>query len=113
MARAFKPVVINPFYHPNNETLEVYVTSDAGQDAQGSAQLTWYDWHGKTLHSSVKQFTVSNFQNAPIFVGSGLSHIIPGGADVKDIWLHMNVTASYGDKTIQHERTVSFSLLAP
>ncbi|KAJ6534520.1 hypothetical protein DFH09DRAFT_1405647 [Mycena vulgaris] len=56
----FPPLTIYPFWTPDNQILEVIVTSDRWETVTGSAQLTWYDWLGNTLNTSTYNFTVDN-----------------------------------------------------
>lgn len=107
MTGAYTPVVIYPFWTPENQTLEVLVTSDRWETIEGTAQLTWYDWHGKELESSQHAFTVPTLNNTEILKASGLSNILPSGQSPENVFLLLNLTAQVEGKTVTHEQVVS------
>ena len=106
MTRAYSPVVIYPFWTPENQTLEVLVTSDRWEAVKGEAQLTWYDWAGHELQTSKKSFTVPTLNNSVVFNESGLDKILPKGAKVEDVFIFMNVTSKVEGKTVTSESVV-------
>ncbi|KII88068.1 glycoside hydrolase family 2 protein [Plicaturopsis crispa FD-325 SS-3] len=112
IARAYQPVVISPFWYPNNETLEVLVSSDELVATQGVAQLTWYDWKGTPLNSSKHGFTVPALNNSAIYEASGLSTILPSGKNASEVWLHLNVTAKAKGGTMVNEQYFTPTSLA-
>ncbi|KAH7888955.1 glycoside hydrolase family 2 protein [Phlebopus sp. FC_14] len=103
LANAYAPVVINPFWMPENQTLTVLATSDRWVTVEGSAQLTWYDWQGNVLSSFTKPFSIPPLNNSLIFEGSGLDRILPSSYDASDVWLLMNLTAQADGKTVTSE----------
>lgn len=107
MTGAYTPVVIYPFWTPENQTLEVLVTSDRWETVEGTAQLTWYDWHGKDLETTRHAFRVPTLNNTEIFKASGLHSILPHGQSVENVFLHMNLTAKVEGKTVTHEQVAS------
>ncbi|KAI0652651.1 glycoside hydrolase [Trametes meyenii] len=104
MASIFQPVVVYPFWTPENETLEVLVTSDRWDAVNGTAQLTWYDWSGKELNSTVTPFSVPSLNNTVILEAQGLDNILPASKDATDVWLLLNLTAEVGNRTVTHEQ---------
>ncbi|KII92216.1 glycoside hydrolase family 2 protein [Plicaturopsis crispa FD-325 SS-3] len=113
MAGVYAPVIISPFWYPNNETLEVFVSSDELAATHGSAQLTWYDWLGTPLNSSSHDFTVPALNNSVIYTKSGLSTILPTGKNASEVWLHLNVTAEVkGNVTVVNEQYFTPTSLA-
>lgn len=110
LTNAFSPVTIYPFWYANNETLEVLVTSDRWDTVDGSAQLTWYDWSGSPLKSSVSEFKVPSLNNTLVFQVTGLDSIVPEGKDVADVFLFLNVTAQVDGRTVTQEQVVSHPL---
>ncbi|KII92211.1 glycoside hydrolase family 2 protein [Plicaturopsis crispa FD-325 SS-3] len=113
IAGAYAPVIISPFWYPGNETLEVVVTSDELVATHGSAQLTWYDWLGTPLNSSIHDFTVPALNNSVIYKQSGLSTILPTGKNASEVWLHLNVTAEVkGNVTVVNEQYFTPTSLA-
>jgi beta-mannosidase len=50
----YKPVIISPFFNADSGMLQIYVTSDLWNYAEGTANLTWHDWSGKPLPISMK-----------------------------------------------------------
>lgn len=107
---AFSPVTIYPFWTAQNETLEVLAISDRWEEVQGSAQLTWYDWHGKELDTSVHKFTTPSLNNSLIFQKSGLDSILPSGKSATDVWLLVNLTANVDSKVVTNEQYVGIPL---
>ncbi|KZV60846.1 glycoside hydrolase family 2 protein [Peniophora sp. CONT] len=103
MSRDYQPVVINAFWTPENETLQLLVTSDRLEDVSGTAQWTWYDWSGQVLSTSTANFTTPPLNNSVVFVGQGLDQLLPSGAEVDNAWLLMNVTAEANNGTVTHE----------
>ncbi|KAF7800158.1 hypothetical protein EIP86_011404 [Pleurotus ostreatoroseus] len=112
MTGAYSPVVIYPFWTPDNETLEVVVTSDRWETVKGTAQLTWYDWHGTVLETSQHPFTVPTLNNTEIFTASGLQNILPHNQSAENVFLMMNLTAQVEGKTITHEQVFTSAPLS-
>jgi len=112
LTNIYSPVVINPFWTSENQTLEVFVTSDALEPVHGSAQLTWYDWHGTALNVSKYSFTVPALNNSLIFQGSGLSSILPPGKKESEVWLLLNITAEVNDQIMTNEQYFTPASLA-
>ena len=110
---AFAPVTIYPFWTPENQTLDVLVTSDRWETVNGMAQLTWFDWSGNVLNSSVHNFSTPTLNNSVIFSASGLDSILPSGANASDAWLLLNVTADIGSGQVENEQyaRIAFSTL--
>ena len=104
---AFSPVTIYPFWTPENQTLDVLVTSDRWETVKGTAQLTWYDWSGNQLHTSTRKFSVPSLNNSRIFNVSGLKNILPKGTDATNAWLLLNVTAKTDIGIVSTEQYVS------
>jgi beta-mannosidase len=103
----FSPIVIYPFWTAKNESLEVIVMSDRWQSVKGTAQLTWYDWHGKALTTRKDSFTVPALNNTlPILSQVGLRSILPSGHNATDVWMLLNLTAQVEGKTVTNEQYV-------
>lgn len=108
---------IYPFYWSQNETLEVVVISDLWDPISGTAQLTWLDWTGAEIESSVVEFTAPALNFSEVLNVTGLDNILPKTkqgkkgkkkvADKDDVWLLVNVTANAGDTTYRNEQHVS------
>lgn len=107
MTNIFSPVTIYPFWFAGNETLEVLVTSDRWEAVEGKAQLTWYDWSGSELNSSVVEFEVPSLNNSLVFQATGLDNILVGGRNASDVFLLLNVTAQVDNRTVIQEQVVS------
>jgi beta-mannosidase len=107
MASIYQPVVINPFWYANNETLEIMVTSDAWDEVSATAHLTWFDWTGKELNTSTIHATVPSLNNTVVFNKTGLANILPEGRNATDVWLLMNVTSTVNKETVFNEQYVS------
>lgn len=110
MTGIFSPVMIYPFWTPENETLQVLATSDRWDSVQGSAQLTWYDWKGTTLRSSKHAFDIPTLNNSVVFEASGLDNILPANQLMENVWLLLNLTAHVDGRTVTNEQVVSGSL---
>ena len=108
---AYTPVVIYPFWTPDNQTLEVLVTSDRWETVHGAAQLTWYSWEGKELETSKHSFSVLTLNNTEIFKASGLQNILPHGQSAGNVWMLLNLTAQVEGTTITHEQVVCMGLI--
>ncbi|KAK7023298.1 glycoside hydrolase family 2 protein [Favolaschia claudopus] len=104
MTTTFSPLTIYPFWTPNNQTLEVLVTSDRWETVDGTAQLTWYDWNGNMLNTSTHDFAVPTLNNSLIFSASGLDSILPPGKNATDVWMLLNLTAQVDNKTVTNEQ---------
>ncbi|CDO76483.1 Glycoside Hydrolase Family 2 protein [Trametes cinnabarina] len=104
MANIYSPVVIYPFWTPENQTLEVTVTSDRWDIVNGTAQLTWYDWIGNELNSSATAFSVPSLNNSVILHTQGLDNILPEGKASEDVWMLLNLTAEIDNRTVTHEQ---------
>ncbi|KAH0828104.1 glycoside hydrolase family 2 protein [Lanmaoa asiatica] len=103
LASAYAPVIIQPFWMPENETLTVLATSDRWESVDGVAQLTWYDWSGRVLNTSTTSFLIPALNNSLVYEGTGLATILPAGYNVSEVWLLMNVTAQADDETVTNE----------
>ncbi|KAI5121557.1 hypothetical protein M0805_000738 [Coniferiporia weirii] len=101
---AFAPVTIYPFWTPSNQTLEVLVTSDRWETVKGTAQLTWFDWNGKELNSSVHEFTVPTLNNSIVLAATGLDSILPTGVNSTSAWMRLNLTAETESGTVTNEQ---------
>ncbi|KAJ6452761.1 glycoside hydrolase family 2 protein [Mycena sanguinolenta] len=104
LTTAFSPVTIYPFWTPDNQTLEVIVTSDRWETVEGSAQLTWYDWSGNMLNTSTHDFTVPTLNNSLISSTLGLTSILPTGQNATDVWMLLNLTTQVDNKTDTNEQ---------
>ncbi|KAJ7690198.1 glycoside hydrolase [Mycena rosella] len=100
----FSPLTIYPFWTPDNQTLEVIVTSDRWETVEGSAQLTWYDWLGNTLNTSTHTFSVPTLNNSLISRALGLDSILPAGRNATDVWMLLNLTAQVDNNTVTNEQ---------
>ncbi|KAJ6534532.1 glycoside hydrolase family 2 protein, partial [Mycena vulgaris] len=108
----FSPLTIYPFWTPENQTLEVIVTSDRWETVTGSAQLTWYDWLGNTLNTSTHNFTVPTLNNSLISRALGLDSILPAGRNATDVWMLLNLAAQVDNKTVTNEQYFTPASLA-
>ena len=108
LSSVFQPVVISPFWVPENETLQVLVTSDRWEEVQAVAQLTWLDWKGSVLNSTTVEVTIPPLNNSVVFEGTGLDKVLPQGSRPEDVWLLMNVTATVNNETVTNEQYVRF-----
>ncbi|KAF7377200.1 Glycoside hydrolase family 2 protein [Mycena sanguinolenta] len=104
LTTAFSPVAIYPFWTPDNQTLDVIVTSDRLDAVQGSSQLTWYDWSGNMLNTTTHDFTVPSLNNSLVLSTLGLDSILPAGQNVTDVWMLLNLTAQVDNKTVTNEQ---------
>ena len=107
LASIYQPVVINPFWTPTNESLEIIVTSDRLEEVSGLASWSWYDWNGTLLASNTSNFTVPSLNNSVLYTSQGLGNILPQGANATDVWMHLNVTAEIDNSTVTNEQFVS------
>ncbi|KAJ7054242.1 glycoside hydrolase family 2 protein [Mycena amicta] len=108
----FSPLTIYPFWTPDNQTLEVIVTSDRWEIVKGTAALTWYDWLGNTLKTSTHKFAVPTLNNSLIMSASGLGSILPAGKNASDVWMLLNLTAQVDGKTVTNEQYFTPASLA-
>ncbi|KAJ7869021.1 glycoside hydrolase family 2 protein [Mycena leptocephala] len=104
LTTAFSPLTIYPFWTPDNQTLEVIVTSDRWEVVHGRVQLTWYDWRGNLLNTNSHGFTVPTLNNSLISRTSGLDKILPAGQNATDVWMLVNLTAQVDGKTVTNEQ---------
>ncbi|EIN11243.1 glycoside hydrolase family 2 protein [Punctularia strigosozonata HHB-11173 SS5] len=104
LATAFSSVVINAFWTPDNQTLEVLVTSDRWEAVKGTAELSWYTWNGTLLSNNTVHFTTPALNNSVVFSGTGLDQILPPGSDPKDVWLRMNLIAVADKRIVTNEQ---------
>ncbi|KAJ7662697.1 glycoside hydrolase family 2 protein [Mycena polygramma] len=104
LTTAFSPVTIYPFWTPENQTLEVIVTSDRWEAVEGSAQLTWYDWSGNMLNTSKHDFTVPSLNNSVISRTLGVDSILPADQNATDVWMLLNLTAHVDNKIVTNEQ---------
>ncbi|KAJ7229306.1 glycoside hydrolase family 2 protein [Mycena haematopus] len=104
LTTVFSPLTIYPFWTPDNQTLEVIVTSDRWDAVKGAAQLTWYDWSGNMLNTSTHDFTVPTLNNSLISRTLGLDSILPAGQNATDVWLLLNLTAHVDNKIVTNEQ---------
>ncbi|KAG9316861.1 hypothetical protein JVU11DRAFT_2936 [Chiua virens] len=103
LASAYAPVIIQPFWMPENETLTVLATSDRWESVDGVAQLTWYDWRGRMLNTSKSSFSNPALNNSLVYEETGLATILPSGYDASDVWLLMNITAQVDEEMVMNE----------
>ncbi|KAJ6574531.1 glycoside hydrolase family 2 protein [Mycena capillaripes] len=108
----FSPLTIYPFWTPDNATLEVIVTSDRWEAVQGSAKLTWYDWSGNVLNTSIHDFSVPTLNNSLISRTLGLDSILPAGQNATDVWMLLNLTAQVENRTVTNEQYFTPASLA-
>ncbi|KIK54373.1 glycoside hydrolase family 2 protein [Collybiopsis luxurians FD-317 M1] len=94
--RAYRSVIVHPFWIPEEENLEVSVMSDVlGGDVSGTAQMTWYDWSGDVVKAIPPiHFTVHSLNFTAVFNETGLGKILPAGKGISDVWMLVNVTAN-------------------
>ncbi|KAA1067268.1 hypothetical protein PGT21_010034 [Puccinia graminis f. sp. tritici] len=92
-------VIISPIYHVTTQTLDIYVTSDLWEIAQGEAQLNWYDFAGNRLSSVTEEFSVGPLNSRHLLRSSGLSEIVPKGHPANDAWLHLTLKTHDGKHT--------------
>lgn len=102
----YSSVIIAPFYFPNNQTLEIFVTSDLLHAISGFAEITLMDWHGNNISSQVIPFTVLPLNNTLIYSGTGLDRLLLSGQNLTEVWLHLGLTALDGDSILTHETQV-------
>ncbi|KAL0955665.1 hypothetical protein HGRIS_001892 [Hohenbuehelia grisea] len=100
----FSPVTVYPFWWANNETLEVVVASDRWTSVNGTAQMTWYDWHGEELGTNQTAFEVQPLNSSVVFSATGLNSIIPANQSVNDVWLLVNITSVVDGRIITNEQ---------
>ncbi|KAF8893604.1 glycoside hydrolase [Infundibulicybe gibba] len=112
LAGIFSPVAIYPFWSANNSTLQVLAISDRWETVKGSAQLTWYDWHGTALSSKTHAFSVPSLNNSLIYQASGLDAILPAGRKATDVWMMLNLTAQVEGRTVTNEQFFTPTSLA-
>ncbi|KAI0637555.1 glycoside hydrolase [Trametes polyzona] len=106
LANIFEPVMVYPFWVPETESLEVAVASDLWEAAEGSVQLTWYDWSGRSLGTSLHAFSVPPLNSTVVYQAQGLDNILPAGSKVEDVWMLLSLTAkSSSGKTLMHEQS--------
>ncbi|OAX35676.1 glycoside hydrolase family 2 protein [Rhizopogon vinicolor AM-OR11-026] len=103
MATVYSPIIINPFWFPQNESLTILATSDRWETVHGTAHLAWYDWSGNAINSTVSPFAIPTLNNSLIYEGAGLDTILPSGYNATDVWLLMNLTATVDNKTVTSE----------
>ena len=103
----FSPVTIYPFWTAETETLQVFVISDKWEEVHGYAQLTWYDWLGTVLTTSMHEFTVPALNGTLLFGGTGLGSHLPVETNKTDVWLLVNLTAEVDNRIVTNEQYVS------
>lgn len=106
LANIFEPVMSYPFWIPETETLEVAIVSDLWEAVDGTVQLTWYDWHGRSLDTSSHAFSVSSVNSTVAYQAQGLSNILPQGYKVEEVWMLLSLTAEVDGQTSTHEQYV-------
>ncbi|TFK54547.1 glycoside hydrolase family 2 protein [Heliocybe sulcata] len=113
LANVYSPVIVSSFWTPDNETLDIMVTSDRWSDVSGTAQLTWYDWTGKELDTMTHEFTVPSLNNSLLMAMTGLENILPDGTQATDVFLLMNLTAQADNQTFTPASLASATLVDP
>ncbi|KAI0338261.1 glycoside hydrolase [Trametopsis cervina] len=104
MVNIYSPIIIYPFWTAENETLRILATSDRWDTVNGRAQLTWYDWSGKTLNTSTHEFSIPTLNNSLISETTGLKNILPANQSADQVWLLLNLTAKVNNKTVTNEQ---------
>ncbi|KAJ2999426.1 hypothetical protein NUW54_g6940 [Trametes sanguinea] len=112
LSNIYSPVIIYPFWTPETETLEVSVTSDQWDAVDGTVQLTWYDWTGRSLNSSSHGFSVPSLNSTVVYKAQGLEQILPDGSSKEDVWMHLNLTTMIDGKSVTHEQYFAPTSLA-
>ncbi|KAH9932621.1 glycoside hydrolase superfamily [Fomitopsis serialis] len=97
MASIYTPVVVYPFWTPDNETLDIMVTNDRPYAVNGTARLTWYDWAGNDLWPMVHEFEVPSLNNTVVMSMQGFEAILPEGATPTSAWMLLNVSTTLAD----------------
>lgn len=110
MGAAFAPVTIYPFWTPENQTLEILVSSDRWETVNGTAQLVWFDWSGNELNTSLHEFSTPTLNNSMIFSATGLDSILPAGTNASDAWMLLNLTAEADSGKVTVEQYVCSGL---
>ncbi|KZT64289.1 glycoside hydrolase family 2 protein, partial [Daedalea quercina L-15889] len=104
MASIYTPVIVYPFWTPENETLQIMVTNDRPYAVNGTALLTWYDWAGNELMPMVHEFEVPSLNNTVLMSMEGFETILPEGATPMNAWMLLNVSATLADgRTVSME----------
>lgn len=107
MASIYTPVVVYPFWTPDNETLNIMATNDRPYTVTGTALLTWYDWAGNELLPMVHEFEAPPLNNTVLMSLQGLETILPNGATPTNSWMLLNVSATLADgRTVSMESYV-------
>ncbi|KAI0733020.1 glycoside hydrolase superfamily [Fomitopsis betulina] len=113
MASIYTPVIVYPFWTPDNETLDIMVTNDRPYAVNGTALLTWYDWAGNELLPMVHDFEVPPLNNTVLMSMQGLDTILPEGATATNAWMLLNVSTTLTDgRTVSMESYYSPTSLA-
>jgi len=103
MASIYTPVIVYPFWTPENQTLDILVTNDRWYTVNGTAQLTWYDWSGNELMPMTHEFSVPTLNNTVLMSMEGFDMILPEGATPTNSWMLLNVTANVDNRTVTME----------
>ncbi|KAI0929909.1 hypothetical protein AcV5_006748 [Taiwanofungus camphoratus] len=106
MASIYSPVIVYPFWTPDNQTLDIMVTNDRWYAVNGTAMLTWYDWSGTELSTMTHEFSVPTLNNTVLMSMEGFDSILPNGTDAADVWMLLNLTAQVDNRTVTNEQYV-------
>ncbi|KAI0935321.1 hypothetical protein AcW1_008721 [Taiwanofungus camphoratus] len=104
MASIYSPVIVYPFWTPDNQTLDIMVTNDRWYTVNGTAMLTWYDWSGTELSTMTHEFSVPTLNNTVLMSMEGFDSILPNGTDAADVWMLLNLTAQVDNRTVTNEQ---------
>ncbi|KAL6303534.1 glycoside hydrolase [Sparassis latifolia] len=104
MSSIYSPVVVYPFWTPDNQTLDIMVINDRWYTVNGSAQLTWYDWSGTELLTMTHEFSTPTLNNTVLMSQEGFDTILPTGANAEDAWMLLNLTAEVDGRTVTNEQ---------
>ncbi|KAH1395714.1 hypothetical protein KXW65_009110 [Aspergillus fumigatus] len=90
----YQPIIVSPFWNYTTGRLEVYVTSDLWEPAQGTMNLTWVDLSGKSIANNAGtpetvSFTVGALNTTNIYTTNISELSLP---DLKDSILILSLS---------------------
>ena len=101
--QVFERVVVSTAYEPSNETMSLWVASDAWEPVFGKVYASWYSWLGEALSMTTYDFRLDALSSKQLTVETGLTTIIPQGSTTNSSVLILKLSAGNEDGKISYE----------
>jgi beta-mannosidase len=97
--QVFRRVVSSVWFEPSNETMQIWVASDAWEPVAGVLKATWMTWSGEILNSTSYPFQLDALDSRIVSLREGWASILPSNQRSNDTVLLMSLEAATSSGT--------------